>query len=231
VLTHAYIRVRKKERFTLEGISDEMACMVVDMFDKYQTALSIVEHERDAYKRATATEKSRRARSKPLATASFTQKNGIQHVWDQGWMELREARMAEIAARESTEQLAKQEEKARKQHEKEQIAIRNEQRKAQKKALAADIALQKKIAASSAFEDKARERAEKKSQKEAAKQLAHDIQATQKPQNTKKKPTKASNMLKEIAQVINDDDNGLPTPKATTSRGHIIRKPKHLDDN
>ena len=32
---HAYIRVRKKVRFALHGISDEIACIISDIFDKY----------------------------------------------------------------------------------------------------------------------------------------------------------------------------------------------------
>ena len=230
VSIHAYIRVRKRVRFALHGISDEMACMVADMFDKYQAALSIAEHERDCYKRAAVTEKSRRARSKPAADTAFIEKHGVRNVWDQEWMQLRQNHMAEIAAKATADELAKQEAKAQKQRDKEQKEVETAQRKAQKQALAQDTALQRRIAAAAAADAKAAEKAEKAAQKAADQQIAQEQKATQKKRNTKKQPPKASNKPQEVVVVDDTDNNGPPAPPRISSRGRTIRPPKHHDD-
>ena len=142
VSIHAYIRVRKRVRFALRGISDEMAGMVGEFLDAYQTELAIVEHERDCYKRAAETEIARRQRSKPLATAEFKKKHGNVNVWTPSWMVIKDEFEQEAQAHKDALELAKEEERGRKQRAKEEREVSNTQRK----AIAADNALQKKIA-------------------------------------------------------------------------------------
>ena len=70
--------MRKKVRFILyrTGITDEAAYIVLDLFDKYIVALSIIEYKRDYYKRIIVTKKLRRARSKPTIDTTFIEKYG-----------------------------------------------------------------------------------------------------------------------------------------------------------
>jgi hypothetical protein len=229
VSIHHYIRVRKKVRFALSGISDEMATMVSDMFEKYMFALSMAEHERDGYKLAAATEKNRRQRSKPAADATFIEKYGTVHVWDEEWYQLREEHRAQIAAQKTAADVAKEADRQRKQQEKELTQVQNAQRKAQKQALTADAALQKKITADAAAEEKIRAREENKRQKELEKQLEREQKATQKRRNTKKKPIQASKKHQEVVMIDNDAIEDIPSPIATTSRGRAVRRPKHFE--
>jgi hypothetical protein len=229
VSIHAYIRARKKVRFALEGISDEMASMVGDMFEKYQFALAIAEHERDCYQRATVTEKARRQRSKPLANMAFIEKHGNRMVWDPYWMEIKEEFRIEIAAQKTAEDLAKEEAKARKQREKEQREIDNTQRKASKQALAQEVALQRKIAREAAAEERLRVRQENKRQKDAAKQLQSELNATKRNHNTKKKPIRQQKQHIEVVDVDDEDDNSGPSQPPTSSSGRLIRPRKHFE--
>jgi hypothetical protein len=141
--------------------------MVADFVDSYQVALSIVEHERDCYRRAAETKKSCRARSKPIAEATFITKHSKQHIWTPYWMEAKEEFDAAEKARLTAEELAKQEEKERKAREKEQRAVSN----AQRKALTTDAALQKKITKEVEAAERVREKEAQKLATQAAIQL------------------------------------------------------------
>ena len=65
-------------RFTLyrTDITNKVAYIVLDLFDKYIAALSIIEYKRDCYKRTIVTKKLRRARSKPAIDTTFIEKYG-----------------------------------------------------------------------------------------------------------------------------------------------------------
>ena len=56
------------------GITDEVAYIVLDLFDKYIAALSIIEYKRDYYKRTIVTKKLRRTRSKLTIDTIFIEK-------------------------------------------------------------------------------------------------------------------------------------------------------------
>ena len=58
------------------SITDEVAYIVLDLFDKYIAALSIIEYKRDCYKRTIVTKKLRYTRSKPTIDTAFIEKYG-----------------------------------------------------------------------------------------------------------------------------------------------------------
>jgi hypothetical protein len=224
VSIHAYIRVRKKVRFAMAGISDEMASMVSDLFAEYQFALAIAEHERDCYKRAVTTEKARRQRSKPYANTEFVEEHGKRLVWNPHWMEVKAEFEAAQAAKKTADDLAKEEDKARKQQEKEQQVILTLQRK----SLRAETALQKKIAKESEAAEKARAREEARIQKEAKEQLQSDMRMSRKLKNTKKQTIQKELQPQSTVQVTGEDNDDDPPPPAVSSRGRTIHPKKHF---
>lgn len=223
VSIHAYIRVRKRVRFALRGISDEAACMVGEFLDGYQVALAIAEHERDCYKRAAETEKARRQRSKPLATKEFEGKHGKVLVWTPQYMVLKEEHEAALLAQQAAAELAKQEAKELKQREKEDREVLT----AQRKALAADNALQKKIAREM---ERAEKLQSKQAQKEASAQLKNDSKATQKAHNTKQKKIATKKQLQEAQVVIDDDNNGGLSKSTSTTRTRTVKPRQRFDE-
>jgi hypothetical protein len=73
---HAYRRVKAELRTAMSGMDNGLSILIGDWLEKYQTALSIAEHERDCYARAALTEIDRRKRSKPLALNTFKKEHG-----------------------------------------------------------------------------------------------------------------------------------------------------------
>lgn len=224
VSIHAYSRVRKKVRFAMAGISDDMASMVADLFSEYQFALAIAEHERDCYKRAAVTEKARRQRSKPYANTEFVKEHGKCMVWNPHWMEVKVEFEAAQAAQKTADDLAKEEAKARKQQEKEEQAILILQRK----SLRAETILQRKIAKDNAAAEKARAREEARIEKEAKQQLQGDMRLSRRPKHTKEKTIQKELQPQSTVQVTGEDENDVPIPPAISSRGRTIHPKIHF---
>lgn len=218
VSIHAFREVRKQLKHVTSGLDDRSAAMVGEFLQKYQFELAIVEHQRDSWKRAFETQKSKQKPSQPLANKQFKEEYGDTHLWDEEKMALRNALIQAAANAKAEKALAAQHKKEAKKQEKE----RQDALKAQKKALTLDNQLQARIQR----DVRASEAAEGKN---ASKSLAVRLKKAQPAKESPKDLVSVGHDPPEAVEAVVVEDNGGPSDSGRQRSTRQRRLPQYLD--
>ncbi len=123
VSIHSFREIRRRLNDVTSDLDNASATLVADFLQKYQFELAVVEHERDCYKRALATQKSKDKPGQPSLSKDIKELFGDTRLWDDEKMALRNRLMQEAINKKEADALQKQLAKEAKAREKEEREI------------------------------------------------------------------------------------------------------------